>query len=137
MARPPWKGTMAGVSCAILILSGCAPSGQSSAGQSGSQDRNLITKTDLEGMEELTAYEAIRRLKPNWLQYRGQAVLTGADRETLRVYVDRIFFGEAESLSTLTVRNIQEIRFLDPRQATLRFGTGHTVGAIVITTGGM
>jgi hypothetical protein len=87
-------------------------------------------------MDELNAYQAIRRLKPTWLRYRGQAVLTGPDRESLRVYVNQSFFGDAESLSTLMVRNIREIRFLDARQATLRFGTDHTVGAIVVTTGG-
>ena len=122
--------------CAILTLSGCATSGGSSATATGSRDRNLLTRADLEGMDELNAYQAIRRLKPTWLRYRGQAVLTGPDRESLRVYVNRSFFGDAESLSTLMVRNIREIRFLDARQATLRFGTDHTVGAIVVTTGG-
>jgi hypothetical protein len=122
--------------CAILALSGCATSAPSASGESGSRDRNLITKADMEGMDQLNALEAIRRLKPQWLQHRGRSVLVGTGREGLRVYMNRHFFGEAEALNTLMARDIQEIRYLDARQATLRFGTDHTMGAIVITTGG-
>jgi hypothetical protein len=96
----------------------------------------MITKAELEGMDELNVYEAIRRLRPTWLRYRGQATLTGPNRESLRIYMNRHYFGDAESLSDVLVRDVRELRFLDARQATLRFGTDHTVGAIIITTGG-
>jgi hypothetical protein len=90
----------------------------------------------MEGMAGLNIYEAIRRLRPAWLRPRGQAVLTGPDRESLRVYLDRQIFGDIESLTNLMVRDVREIRYLDARQATLRFGTDHTLGAIVVITGG-
>jgi hypothetical protein len=54
----------------------------------------------------------------------------------MRIYVNGSFFGDADSLSSIQARNVREIRFLDARQATLRYGTDHTVGAIVVTTGG-
>lgn len=98
------------------------------------QDRYLLTRADLEGLDELTAYQAIRRLKPTWLRYRGQSVLTGPDRESFRIYVDNNLFGDADALSQLMIGNIEEIRFLNAREATLRFGTDHTVGAILITS---
>jgi len=119
----------------VLALVGCAASGQGSSSAHQGQDHDLITVEDLEGMDALNAYEAIRRLRPVWLRYRGQSVITGPDRESLRVYVDQRYYGNAEVLSTLMARNIREIRFLDSREATLRFGTDHTVGAILITTG--
>lgn len=119
---------------AVFVVSGCATSAASS-GQSGSQDRYLLTRADLERMDNLTAYEAIRRLKPTWLRYRGQSVLTGPDRESFRVYLDNNLFGRADALSQLRVRDIAEIRFLSAREATLRFGTDHTMGAILITSG--
>ncbi len=136
MKVPPRNGTIIPSLCALLILSGCATSGESSPSSSGSGDRDLITRANLEGMDRLNALEAIRRLKPQWLQYRGRSVLVNTGREGLRVYVNRHFFGDAGSLSTLMVRDIQEIRRLDARQATLRFGTDHTMGAIEISTGG-
>ena len=64
----PYYGRIVCVVCAILILSGCSTSGGSSSSQTGRQDRNLITKADLEGMGDLNAYEAIRRLKPMCLR---------------------------------------------------------------------
>jgi len=113
---------------------GCASPGAGSPEEPSSGDRNLITATDLEGLEELNAYEAIRRLRPRWVRYRGQSTFSGSGRESLRVYVDNSLFGNAESLSNLMIRHIETMRFLDGRQATLRFGTDHTVGAILITT---
>ena len=41
-----------------------------------------------------------------------------------------------ESLSALRAQNIQEIPFMSAREATIRFGTDHMIGAILISTGG-
>ena len=123
------------VSLLFLMPGGCASPGAPSEGGTASRSRNLISRVELEGMDELTVYQAVRRLRPTWLRYRGQATITGANRESLRVYLNRQYFGNAESLSNIRVRDVQEIRFLDAREATLRFGTDHTVGAIVISTG--
>lgn len=130
------RSLVIGAVSAALALGGCASSGTSPGAAAGSRDRNLITNAELQGMDALNVYEAVRRLRPTWLRYRGQSVLSGPDRESLRVYVNGSYFGDAESLSNLRARNVQELRFLDARQATLRYGTDHTVGAIVVTTGG-
>ncbi len=119
----------------FLIAAGCATSGGSGGEVGGrSPERDVLTEADLEGMDQLSVYEAVRRLKPNWFRYRGQSVLVSPEREGLRVYLDGSFFGDAESVQAIMVQNIQEIRFLDARQATLRFGTGHTVGALLLTS---
>lgn len=130
------KKTIGSLVCVTLVLLGCSTSGGSSATEGTRRDRNLLTAAELEGMGELSVHDAIRRLRPAWLRYRGQAVLSGPDRESLRVYMNRSFFGDASSLSDVRVRDVSELRFLDARQATLRFGTDHTLGAILITSGG-
>lgn len=123
-----------------LLLAGaavaCATGGGSGgeADEGGNRDRNLITESELAGMEDLNVHQAIRRLKPVWLRYRGQAVFEGPDREGMRVYVDGHLFGNADTLAQLRIRDVKEIRYLDGRRATLRFGTDHTVGAILVTT---
>lgn len=124
------------IGLAALVLAACAgpPSPAADTSPSQGSARDVITRTDLEGHEDLSAFEAIRRLRPTWLRYRGQAVLTSPEREGLRVYLDGSYFGDAAALGQLRVVAIQEIRFLDARRATMRFGTGHTVGAIVVTT---
>ncbi len=119
---------------ALVVSGGCASGGGGGGAGSASSSRDLIVEADLEGLDNLSVYEAIRRLRPNWLRYRGQAVMVGPDRETLRVYLDGSYYGDADATGNLQVRNVLEIRFLDARQATLRFGTGHTVGAILVTS---
>ena len=116
----------------ILLTGGCATGGGASGGVSDSASRDVLTEADLAGMDELSAYGAIRRHRPEWLRGRGQTTFQ-TQRETVRVYVDGSFYGTVESLSDLTLPSIQEIRYLDAREATLRFGTGHTMGAILVT----
>jgi hypothetical protein len=133
------KTSRIGVFLGVLSLCGtaaCTGMGASNppGGAATVSDRNLLTEEDLAGMEDLNAYQAIRRLKPLWLRYRGQSVLEGPEREGLRIYTDGTFFGDAETLSQIPVRNVMEIRYLDARQATLRFGTDHSVGALLIKT---
>ena len=119
-----------------LLVAACAGPGagdpEAPAPESGS--RNVIVQDDLAAYSDLSAFEIVRRLRPAWLRYRGQSVLSGPEREGLRVYLDGSFYGDADALGQLQARNLEEIRFLDSRQATLRFGTGHTVGAILVTT---
>lgn len=121
---------------ALAIFAGCAGSGagdtEAAPPQSGSRD--VIVQEELAANSELSAFEVVRRLRPAWLRYRGQSVLSSPEREGLRVYLDGSFYGDADALGQLQARNLEEIRFLDSRQATLRFGTGHTVGAILVTT---
>ena len=137
MVRRPTVKTIIGALLVLLAFAGCHTATPSAEEESSRGSRYLLTRADLDGMDQLSAMEAMRRLRPQWLQYRGRSVLVGTSREGLRVYMDRQYFGEAESLNTIMVRVIREIRYLESRQATLRDGTDHTVGAIVITSGGV
>lgn len=115
-----------------VVFASCASRAVSDPEEGGS--RNLITRAELSGSNDRNVFEAVRRLRPSWLRYRGQSVLTGPDREGLRVYLNGAFFGDAQALGSLQVTDVGEVRFLDAREATLRFGTGHTVGAIMVAT---
>ncbi|NIP81205.1 MAG: hypothetical protein GWM90_19100 [Gemmatimonadetes bacterium] len=89
----------------------------------------------LQEVESLTALDAIRRYRPMWLRTtRGQDSFTSQGRRGLRVYMDDVQYGGLESLQNLGVTNIEEMRFLDKREATTRFGTDHAEGAILVTT---
>lgn len=130
---PPWPRRRR-FAMALIFAAGCAapsvPGGEPAS--TGSSD--VLTRLELSTVEDLNALEAVRRLRPNWLRYRGRSVLTGPGREGLRIYLDGAFFGDGEALSRLQPQSLEELRFLDSRQATLRFGTGHTVGAILART---
>jgi hypothetical protein len=124
-----------GLALAVVGLVGCASgSGGAQAGSGTSDDRNVVTEAQLVSVETLNVFEALQRLKPAWLRARGASSLAGADREGIRVYVDRVLMGDVQSLRSVAVRNVQEMRFLDSRNATREFGTDHGAGAILVTT---
>jgi hypothetical protein len=112
----------------LILLTGCAMAGSPpSAGSRGE-----ITRSDLDRNSINTAYEAVQRLRPQWLRLRGQQTLSGGG--DLVVYLDNARMGGRESLQSISVGGVESIQFLDPSAATLRWGTGHGSGAIFIST---
>lgn len=112
-----------------LILWGCASAGTSPT----HADTDVITREQIDAYHGETVYLLIQSLHANWLQGRGQVSLRGA--APVRVYVDGVpQYDGVQSLEAMRPRDVQEIRYLDARQATTRFGTGHTNGAILVTT---
>lgn len=95
-------------------------------------ERNVITYEEVTSFEaRTTAREMIRRLRPAWLQRRGNATLrTGAP---VAIYVNRQRRNEADILDRYTAEEISEIRFLNAIDATTAFGTDHSAGAILIS----
>lgn len=116
----------------LVLVPGCASTG---GGSEEGSDRAVLTRAQLEPVEYLSAYDAIRRYRPVWLRtQRGQDSFSTQGRRGIRIYQDGVFIGGMPVLQNLQVREIEEIRFLDKRQATTRFGTDHSEGAILITT---
>lgn len=109
---------------------------------------DVILGIELENSPVATAYEAIQIMRPQWLLTRGtqqpresgSGVGSGRDltivpgETTLRVYVDNSYFGDVDSLKLLQLSNIRSIRRLDAPEATMRWGGGHTHGAILVET---
>lgn len=120
----------------VMVLAaapGCATTG--SGGDEARSSRDVLTRDQLAGADHLNAYEAIRRYRSLWLQStRGQDSFEAQGRRGLRVYVDDVFFGGPSTLTDISVSEIQEMRYLDKRKATTRFGIDHAEGAILITT---
>ena len=105
-------------------LAGCA------SGESGGprRDPNRITVEELADYTTLTALDAVRRLRPRWLQGRGAGNMP-------QLIVDGARMGDAQNpLRSLSVSDIQEIRYLTASDATMRYGTNFPGGAIVVTS---
>jgi hypothetical protein len=111
----------------IALAAGACTSGGGPvpAGPRGSMDR--ITEQELAPVSQLSAFEAIQRLRPRWFQTR-----TG----TLPVvHVDGAARADGEEiLRAVLCSDVQEMRYLNGPDATTRFGTGYGSGAILITT---
>ena len=102
-----------------LLLGACASGG---SGTSSRGNPNLITLEELEGMPTSTAYDAISRLRPRWIQTRMN--------EEPVVFMDGSRIGGIEVLQTVQVSQLLEIRHLNGRDATTRYGTGFGGGSI-------
>ena len=123
----------AAVACGLVVVLLAACVSTSEAG-GASRSRDLITVEELMEVPHSSVYEAVRALRPRWLQARAGASMRNPRRETPRVYMDGQLFGGVAELWTLLPGEVGEIRFLSASDATTRFGTNHFAGAIVVTT---
>jgi hypothetical protein len=127
---------------ATAVSLGCATSGagpSSSAASGGSRSQDVIAEAEItsRAREATNALQIIQTLRPQMLRSRGMSSIDprATGEETLpRVYVDEISYGNLSTLSNVNANQIKEIRFVNARDATTRWGTGHTGGVILVTT---
>jgi hypothetical protein len=116
----------------LVVVGACASS--SSATQAGSTahrgSSTVLTQDELAATATVNVYDAIQRLRPQWLT--SSRVRRGASGDPTQVYLDNNRYGTVESLRGLSLAGIQEIRWLSASEATNRWGTGNTGGAIVV-----
>jgi len=107
-------------------------------GSTGRSQGDVLTAEEIATTTALTAYDAISLRRPFFLKSRGTRSLreapVGQSVEYPVVYLDRMYYGDLESLKNISVTTIDEIRYLDFNAATLQFGTGHSGGIILVIT---
>ncbi len=115
----------------------CASSGAGSAGTRVRHSPNVITAEELATVDVANAYQAVQRLRPQFLTAsRGPTERGGAAGATdggIQVYLDDTHAGDVRALTQIPVSGIKEIRFLTAIEATQRYGTGNSAGAIVVS----
>lgn len=124
------------VALALAAVSACASSGARGS-SSPRYSQNVITSEELATVDVADAYQAVQRLRPQFLvQSRGPTDM-GSTRSGsnggIVVYIDNTRLGGVSSLSQVPKNEIREIRYLTASEAAQRFGTGTPDGAIVIT----
>ncbi|HEY4129553.1 MAG TPA: hypothetical protein VGM50_03000 [Gemmatimonadaceae bacterium] len=123
----------------VVVASGCASSKSQSdddiihiVPQATQRSPNLLTAAEIESSGTSTALQAVQRLRPNFLVVHG-----GMSRKTgdpgIVVYMNGTRLGDTSTLSSVTASEVKTIEYLNPNDATQRFGGGHTHGAIIVT----
>jgi len=108
-----------------LAAASCTAATAAGSVRRGSMD--TITEEELEPVAQLSAYEAIERLRPRWFQSR-----TG---RFPMVHVDGSARGSSEEiLASIPCAEVQEMRYMNASDATTRFGTDYADGLILIMT---
>jgi hypothetical protein len=117
------------VTCA-LVIGACTSTAQRVA----RGDRNVITIEQIEEVENTSAYNIVQRLRPHFLQRRGQTSITNPDSAYPVVYVDDMMRGGVSELRQIPGTIVARIEYITPADATTRWGTGHPAGVIAVYT---
>lgn len=118
----------------LIPLGGCGSSGQSTSSDSGGSPYTISQKEIQEAGTTSNAYNLVRRLEPQWLQKRGRnSIQSPGD---IQVYVQGNRRGGPSVLRQIDVMDVKSIQFLQPDEATMRYGSGHDNGAILVNIKG-
>ena len=94
----------------------------------GSAD--IITEAEISATVYQNALEVVQGLRPTMLRPR----TGGANAQAVMLYLDGVKMNDLQGMSTVPAERVREIRFINARDATTRWGTGHDSGVILVTT---
>ena len=123
--------TIAGACASSPAASGPTQSSSSPSPATTRMRSDVITAEELAKIDAPNVLLAVQRLRPQFLQTRGQTSIMGSS--AIQVYVDGTHMGGIDVLQQINTTDVKEIRWLSSSEATQRFGTGNAQGAIVIT----
>ena len=116
----------------VTLLGACSwassPRGESPSSQ-------IIYADEIERSSAVNAYEAIAKLRHNFLSDRGKTSILDTSSPTVpNVYVDGIPYGPLASLYNIPAHQIASIRLYRAWEAQTKFGMDNPAGVIEVTT---
>ena len=108
------------------LVVGCA--GASIQGRSGQGNGTTLTQTELGTTNANNLYDALVKLRPEWLSSRGATSVTDATPTGVDVYMDGTFLGKADYLRDVRLMDVRKVTYWNAGQASARFGMGHPRG---------
>jgi hypothetical protein len=118
------------------LAAGCAPRDRGAGGASAVGMRDLLTADEIAARADLpTALDAVRRLRPEFLRHRGATSMRTAAPDPVIVYLNGVNAGGIGILEQIRAIDVIEIRYVNGRDATTRYGTGHGGGVLEVRTG--
>jgi GDP-D-mannose dehydratase len=116
---------------AAVFLGACTPSARSSGNDRF--DRNRLTREQLNATNVDNLFQAIEKLRPEWLTSRGPTSITDATVTVPSVYLNGQMLGKLDFLKDMRPMEVETVRFWPAGQASARFGMGHPRGVIEIS----
>jgi hypothetical protein len=126
-------------SLALLIAAvGCAsgaPSGGTSTSSALPSNRAVITEAEIPTTGTETAYDLIRRLRPEYFRAKPTQTYTGArsvDAPPPTVVVNGQRFGNPDDLKTISASTLSTVRYYNIEEGKRKFGMQYGGGVIEI-----
>jgi hypothetical protein len=113
------------LACCVLAACASAASSRSSGAKS-----TRLTQEELATTNSGNLYDAISKLRPEWLTSRGPTSATDPTPTTVHVFVNGTLLGDVDYLRQVQWTDVNGIRYWDAGQASARFGMGHPRGVI-------
>ena len=117
----------------VVAWLAAACSSNSAQNRPGHGVRNVLTQAQLVATNSENLYQAIVKLRPEWLTSRGPVSVSDASPTMASVYMNGSMLGKADYLKEMRALDVSEVRFWDAGQAAARFGMGHPRGVIELT----
>jgi len=125
----------------LFLAVGCASGGASGgASAPARQSTNVISGEEITTSGATNAYDVIQKLRPSFLRTRGAVhgapvgTANNIEAVDLVVYLNENRLGGSEQLRQLSTADISEIRYFSASEATTKWGTGHSAGAIQVVS---
>ena len=122
--------TLITLAAAALLASGCASGGASGTTSAPSGSRYLVTQEELACSADRSVYEVLLQTHPTFLRSRDPVTTDHPYSDPVDVYVDGARTEGVEALKTIRASTVKEVRFYEPAEANVHFGTGHNSGLI-------
>ncbi len=115
-----------------IVLAACASAGSGGGSGAAGPRRNpdVITAAEVADAHVQNAYDAVAQLRPGFLASQGGSTVAHA----IQVIVDNMPRGGVSVLRGINASEILEIRRISAAEATQRWGTGYSGGALVVKT---
>jgi hypothetical protein len=94
--------------------------------------QNVLTGDEVRRTGVGNLWDALRRLRPQWMRARGTASMVGQRAVEPVVYVAGLLHGDLRTLQRMNTIQVRRVEFIDALDATTRFGTGHSGGVILV-----
>jgi hypothetical protein len=128
---------------AVAAIFGCASGGGTSGNPpmlmgSGTM-RRILSGDEIAAAhaDVTTAYDAVSRLRPNWLAGHGVTSASSTGTQYAVVFVDGELYGDISTLRLIPAYNVGDIRYYDVTEAGAKFGIrGGNSGVIEVRTKG-
>lgn len=105
------RGMLIGALLAALLLGCVSPSGSRPLPRS---DSRIATQVELVDTQAPTLYEALERTKYLWL-YGGRRIQS--------VFLEGVYFGNADALRWIATRDVSRVRLLDVSETGIFYGS--------------
>jgi hypothetical protein len=124
------RHSLAAAAFGFWLTSGCAHPNS----HLGSVQPDVITEDDIARVHAETAYDAVAKLRANFLTRRGSTSVLNTSNPEPNVYLDDVFIGAVAQLKGIKASDVATIRVYRAWEVAARFGNGNLGGVIEVYT---